>query len=300
MKIDAHQHPNWNRRDAAYLIADMDRLGIDFAWLLTWELPPDHDMAKYHWMLNPALMRSDGTHAGITLQDIIETCRSYPDRFIPGYCPDPRLPDAPGMFESAYQMYGVRICGEWKFRMLLDDPRCIELFRTAGRLNCPVVIHLDVPYLYDSAAGGMKYHPCWYGGTIDNLMRAMDACPDTLFIGHAPGFWRYISGDADQVDTLYPESAVQPGGRLYQAFDRYENLYADLSATSALQALHRDTEHARQFITRYADRLLFARDYYGTELYDFLTSLELSEHINEQLFCKNALSLVPEKPGSGS
>jgi predicted TIM-barrel fold metal-dependent hydrolase len=190
-------------------------------------------------------------------------------------------------------MYGVRVCGEWKFRIQFDDPRCLELFHAAGEMNLPVVLHLDVPYL--QVDGKRTYQPSWYGGTVANLERALQACPETTFIGHAPGFWREISGDADSDPTSYPRGPVTSGGRLYDLFDRYENLYADLSAGSGRFALERDPEHAVKFINRYSDRLLFARDYYEQDLHNFLQTLDLDEAVTNKIYFENALKLVPLK-----
>ena len=46
----------------------------------------------------------------------------------------------------------------------------------------------DVPYLPDPQTGRPVYQRSWYGGTIENLERALRSCPETRFIGHAPGF----------------------------------------------------------------------------------------------------------------
>ncbi len=136
----------------------------------------------------------------------------YPDRFLLGYSPNPAWPTAPELLANAHHMHGVDICGEWKFRMLIDDPRCIEVFRVAGENRMPVVLHLDVPYLRNET-GGRKYQTEWYGGTIDNLARALCACPKTTFIGHAPGFWREISADADEDPKQAPirPRSLRPG-----------------------------------------------------------------------------------------
>jgi len=181
----------------------------------------------------------------------------------------------------------VRVCGEWKFRMPFDDDRCIALFQKAGELNCPVVLHLDAPELAGVA------QQSWFGGTIENLERALQLCPDTTFIGHAPGFWRYISGDATTDPAPYPKGPVMPGGEVARLFDRYENLYADLSAGSGMWALKRDPNHGRAFAIQYADRLLFGRDYYGGELLDFLKTLDLPRDVADKIFFRNAQKLVP-------
>jgi len=296
--IDTHQHSFWHGRDGQGLIDDMDEHGISSAWLLTWEIP-EHPLPaqtlQYTQALNPARMRPDGSHPGITLEDLLATRALAPERFVLGYCPDPAKPGAVIAFEAACKMYGVQVCGEWKFRMLIDDPRSLELFRAAGRHAAPVVLHLDVPYLpYD----GGTYQPAWYGGTIDNLERAMLACPETTFIGHAPGFWREISGDAATSDQIYPKGDLTPGGRLEGLFERHPNLMADLSAGSALIALRRDPGYSREFLCRFSDRVLFARDYYGGDLHAFLQTLDLPKEVADAIYFGNATRLVPPRPSS--
>lgn len=291
MIIDAHQHAFWHGKDDHGLVADLDAQGIAKAWLLAWDIPPDQDEAGYHSCLNPEHVRPDGTHAGIPLSDLLRAREHYPDRFLVGYCPNPALGHPAATFESAYRIHGVRLCGEWKYRMLFDDPRCLELFRCAGRLGCPVTLHLDIPYLPDGK-GGKPFCRTWYGGTVENLERALIACPQTTFIGHAPGFWREISGDADSAPGYYPKGPITPGARLPALFERYSNLMADLSAGSALGALKRDPKHATEFLIRFADRLLFARDYYGSDLNDFLKTLKLPKKVREQVYSGNALRLM--------
>src|SRR5688572_25605843 len=172
--------------------------------------------------------------------------------------------------------------------MPFDDERCLALFRKAGELKCPVVLHLDAPEL----AGVPQ--KSWFGGTIANLRRALEVCPDTTFIGHAPGFWRYISGDAATDPAPYPKGPITPGGEIARLFDRYANLYADLSAGSGMWALRRDPGHGREFVERYADRLLFGRDYYGGELLKFLKTLDLPEDVAEKVFFRNAEKFVAD------
>lgn len=130
--VDTHQHVFWYGKDDHGLIADMDQQGIEYAWLLSWEIPPYEDHKSYHKVLNPLKMRDDGTHAGITLSDLVLAHDHYPDRFILGYCPHPADPGAPQLLREAVKMHGVRVCGEWKFRIPLDDPRSLELFYVAG------------------------------------------------------------------------------------------------------------------------------------------------------------------------
>ena len=291
MIIDSHQHVFWHGRDDKGLIADLDEHGIDKAWLLTWEPPVTQDSPGYHYVLDPINLRADGTHAGITLETLVRVRDKYPTRFEVGYCPNPELATAPDLLEAAYRIHGVRICGEWKFRTLFDDPRCINLYRKAGELGCPIVLHLDIPFIKNSE-DKMVYAPLWYGGTVENLERALAACPDANFIGHAPGFWREISGDGPDAVGSYPTGAITSHGRLYHLFETYDNLYADISAGSGLRALKRDPVHAVQFINKFSDRLLFGRDYYGGEHQEFLATLDLDDKVRAKLMGENAQRLL--------
>lgn len=290
--VDSHMHVNYHGLDAAGVVDEMDRFGIGRAWILTWYIPPAEDVPSSHRAFSPLNKRADGTHAGSPLADVVDACRAFPQRLVAGYCPCPSEGYASELFEAAYHAHGVRVCGEWSYRMLLDDPRSIELFRTAGALSCPVVLHLDVPYLPDER-GVPVYQPHWYGGMPGPLERALQACPDTIFIGHAPGFWRYISGDAERDPSPYPKGPIAPGGELMRLFDSYDNLYADLSAGSGLGALRRDVPNALKFLERYADRLLYGRDAPGNDLQLFLRGLDIAEAVALKIFGQNARRLVP-------
>lgn len=289
--IDSHQHVFWWGRDDAGLVADMDDHGIQTAWLLTWEIPPHEDDPAYHRYLDPRHIRGDGTHGGIPLSDLVKARDRYPERFILGYCPYPLWGNAADLLRAAASVHGVRVCGEWKFRIPFDDPRCIELFRAAGQLGMPVVLHLGPAFLPDENRKPL-YQKQWYGGSLDNLERALQACPDTLFVGHAPGFWREISGDADREPLKQGNAPVVEGGRVQRFFETYSNLYADLSAVSGLNALQRDPGYARSFLIEFADRLLFGRDQYGGELLGFLQSLDLPQEAMANICSGNARKLV--------
>jgi len=143
--IDSHQHVRWHQRDEHGLVADMDAHGISYAWLLSWQLSNIDQAPEYNFCYNPVHFQPDGSHPGIPLSDLLDTRKQYPDRFIVGFCPHPLWPQAPAILEAAYNMHGIRVCGEWKFRVAFDDPRSIAIFQKAGQLKLPVVLHLDVP-----------------------------------------------------------------------------------------------------------------------------------------------------------
>lgn len=56
------------------------------------------------------------------------------------------------------------------------------------------------------------------------------------------------------------------GGRVPALFEKYPNLYGDLSANSAGCALMRDPAFGLAFVERYAHRLFFATDMVNTEM----------------------------------
>ncbi|MCK5381327.1 MAG: amidohydrolase family protein [Candidatus Latescibacteria bacterium] len=286
MVIDAHQHVFWHGHDDEAVVRNMDEHGIDVSWLLTWEGWADEiNEEAYAESMDPR----DG-HAWLPLKGVMEACRRYPDRFVPGYCPNPRDPHAPKRLEAVVRIFGVKMCGEWKFRIPFDDPRCIALFWKAGELNLPVTFHLDVPFLPASASRTLE--PYWYGGTVANLECALQQCPDTIFLGHAPGFWRELADDADTNPDMYPDGPVSSDGRLWGLFDAYPNLWADLSAGSARLALSRDMEIGRKFIEKYHERLLFGRDCFDGDMMALLNEMDLSEEVFRRITETNATALL--------
>jgi predicted TIM-barrel fold metal-dependent hydrolase len=53
---------------------------------------------------------------------------------------------------------------------------------------------------------------------------------------------------------------VTPGGITDRLLSDYGNMYGDLSAGSGLNALLRDEEHAREFLKRHQNKLLYGSD----------------------------------------
>jgi hypothetical protein len=282
--IDVHNHPYWLSHNTTKALEDMDRAGIERAWLLSWELP-EHEMSPaYYQTLNPL-------GVAIPFADVVRACEAAPQRFVAGYAPDPRHPHAQARLRSAVAIHGVRVCGELKVRVPYDDPDVVALFHLCGELGLPVIFHLDVTLPRGVPQRGRQF---WYGGDIDAVERALRQCPQTQFLGHAPGFWREISGDADQELETYPSGRpIVPGGKIPRLLDRYPNLHCDLSAGSGYTALSRDLDFTRRFLLEYQDRVFFGRDEFGTKLYDLLVSLSLPDPVLAKILGGNALRLVP-------
>ena len=285
MLIDAHNHPNWLGHDVQGILANMDEQGYDQMRLLSWELPADEYDQEYQYAYPP-----EGV--GIPLADVLQVGREAPDRFVLGYFPYPKRPDALDRLRAAVEIHGIRVAGELKVRVLFDDPDAIELYHACGDMKLPITVHLDYPI--DRGQGRYPRPNYWYGGSIEAFERALVACPETTFIGHAPGFWAHISGDDRFDKELYPEGPVLPDGKVPAMLREHSNLYADLAAGSALTAISRDREFGRAFLIEFQDRLLFGRDRFDSSLYDYLTSLELPQDAWDKIAFRNAQILLGE------
>ena len=283
MLIDAHNHPNWHGFNAGKILRNMDEQGIDQMWLFSWEVPEDEYSPSYHAVLPP-------TGHGIPLEDVLAVGREAPDRFVLGYMPHPKRPDAIDRLKAAVEIHGVRVASELKVRLPFDDPDALRLYEACGQMRLPITIHLDYPI--DHGRGDYPRPNWWYGGSLDAFERAIFACPQTVFIGHAPGFWAHISGDDLYDKASYPDGPVLPGGRLSEIMRTYPNLYADLSAGSGLKALKRDRDVGRNFLVEFQDKLLFGRDYFDTSLMDFLFELALPEEAFAKITYQNAERLL--------
>ena len=282
--IDVHCHARWAGYNPARMIENMNAAGIQRAWLLSWELPEREMNPFYYSEINP-------TGVGMPFRDVIDVIERYPDRFIPGTTTDPRDPHAHERLKAAVDTFHVRIFGELKLRMRYDDPDAIRLFHYCGELGLPVLFHLQPTF---PRLGIPSDRQWWYGGGLEVMETPLRLCPQTQFIGHARGFWREISADADQDPRDYPAGRPVIGrGRIMEYLDRYPNLNCDLSGGSGHTALSRDLKLSRKFLIDYQDRIFFGRDEFSNRLYDLLVSLNLPNTVLTKILAGNAMRLVP-------
>src|SRR5690242_6008986 len=97
---------------------------------------------------------------------------------------------------------------------------------------------------------------------------------------------------------MYPKGPVTPGGITDRLLSDYPNVYADLSAGSGLNALLRDEDHARAFLGRHQDKLMFGSDCSdsagtgeqcsGSQCIAALRRLAPSPTVLEKIFHRNA------------
>ena len=283
MIIDIHNHADYCGYNFEKLMKDKDECGIDITCILPWECPETDFIPSYRAHMNP------DTNQPVPFAKCLEYKEKAPNRFVLGYAPDPRHPDSINKLKAAVALYDIGIFGEVKLRMMYDDFDAIRMFRVCGEFGLPVLLHFD----YET--NGISSYPWpshWYGGDIHTLERVLAKCPETNFLGHAPGFWVHISDDEYYKTEVYPKRPIVPGGGIERLLEKYPNLYCDMCGGSGLNAMDRDHEFSKKFITTWQDRVVFGRDYCDTDNKDLLDSLGLADNVYEKLYSGNAKRLL--------
>lgn len=248
--IDIHQHTNYGgkRNDAfrqilparshADLLAHQRALGVTKTILL----PAGREV------LRPSTHqgRSNGLEGTCTSNDdCLALARQYPREFAFGANEVSDLADAPAVVEK-YLKLGAVVIGEQKFGVECDAPEMQKLYQLAAAYQVPILLHWQVAsYNY----GFERFH------------RMLEKYPRVNFIGHAQTWWANIDrAYVDDAKNLYPKTKVTPGGLTDRYLRDYPNLFGDLSAGSGENAFKRDPDHARAFLERHQDKLMFGSD----------------------------------------
>jgi hypothetical protein len=268
--IDSHQHVHWSGMPPEKHIEYLDSLGVDKAWL--------HSVESVDGGLAPA-------YRHLPVEFNFEAAEQFPDRYVvfAGY--DPRRTNAEQLLRDAHAR-GARGYGEIKLRICYDNPDFLRMLGVAGELGMPATLHLQYP---------TQQQPMWFGGRIGAIERAARACPGTNIIGHAQSWWAHISGDGQaEAGELYPAGKVEPGGEVPRLLGEYDNLYADISAGSGMNALTRDPEFGRQFLIDFADKLLYGVDMYDDRLLKLLREWDLPGDVFAKIAGGNAMKLIAD------
>ena len=188
-------------------------------------------------------------------------CDKFPGRYYWMCALKPEHPET--VFErlSLYKQQGAIGVGEVTINKRLDDPFLQALFAAAEMLDMPVTCHM-------SPEEGYSY------GVVDEpglplLEQVLKTYPKLKLLGHSQTFWIEMSADAPadkESRNSWGKGPVVPGGRVPALFEKYPNLYGDLSANSAGQAIMRDEAFGLAFLEKYADRLFFATDMVNTDM----------------------------------
>jgi predicted TIM-barrel fold metal-dependent hydrolase len=236
--IDIHQHVNYSGRSNEVLLAHQQAMGITRTILLPAGRP----------------VQSDATHDGLSNglqadcagnEDCYQFAKARSDSYSFGANEVPDLPEATREIEK-YLKLGAVVVAEQKFGVECDSAAMERIYDLAADCKVPVLMHWQVK-MYN------------YG--FDRFYKILEKHPRTIFVGHAQTWWANIDRNyVDAPSNLYPKGPVTSGGRTDRYLSDYPNMYGDLSAGSGLNALTRDEGHAREFLKRHQDKLIYGSD----------------------------------------
>ena len=223
--IDIHQHTNYASRREDELIQHQRELGISRTVLL------------------PA-----GSKYGLAAEcggndTVLALARRLPQEYVFFVNELPDIPEAKIVLEKYLKLGAIGI-GEQKFPVQADSKPIDLIADIARHYNVPVLLHFQFQT---------------YNLGYENFHKVLQRHSKVNFIGHAQTFWGNIDQNLNQAD-LYPKTKVTPGGMTDRWLSDYPNLFADMSAGSGLNALLRDEDHAREFLNRHQDKLMYGSD----------------------------------------
>lgn len=219
-----------------------------------------------------------------SVEDILEVCATYPDRFVP-YCNvDPRsgtnAPTAP--LDQVIHYYKERGCkgvGEVMPNLELLDPKVQNLFSCAEKEGMPIV--------YDGSVQKTGDFGLYDDPGLPQLEYTLQDHPQLKIFGHGPVFWNEIA----RLETVgqrgvywghtgmkirLPKGPVREEGAAVKLLRKYDNLYGDLSDCTAYNALARDLDFGPRFLSEFEDKLYFGTDMVAPTMYVGLDELLLS------------------------
>jgi predicted TIM-barrel fold metal-dependent hydrolase len=277
--IDIHQHTNYRDRNNALLLAHQRAMGITHTILLPSGSPvsrPSTNNGRFNGL--------GGAKAGGN-ESAADMARQYPKEFSFGANEVTDLPEARAVIEK-YLKLGAVIIGEQKFRVPCDSPESQALYELAAEYRVPILMHFQ--------------HENYHTG-FERLHTMLAKYPNTNFIGHAQTWWANIDKNHADPKDLYPKGKVTPGGLTDRYLADYPNMFADMSAGSGLNAFTRDEDHARGFLERHQDKLLFGSDCndhfgrgeecIGTQTIAMVRRLAASKAVERKILFDNARKL---------
>jgi predicted TIM-barrel fold metal-dependent hydrolase len=177
-------------------------------------------------------------------ESVVAFSRAHPGEFYYGANEVTDLPEAREEIEK-YLKLGAKIIGEQKFSIECDSQYIEMVAGLAQDYGVPVLMHFQ--------------HQTYNLG-IERFHKILEKYPKVNFIGHAQTWWANIDKDHTDQAVLYPKTKVTPGGLTEQLLSNYPNMYGDHSAGSGFGALIRDEDHAKWFIAKHQNQLLYGSD----------------------------------------
>ena len=235
--IDIHQHTRYTGRTDQQLFAHQRAMGVTQTILL----PAGREVSR------PST--HDGKSNGLAAQcggneTVVAFAQEHPQEFVFGANEVVDLPGARAEIEK-YLKRGAVIIGEQKFSVPCDSQYIEMIAGLAQEFNVPILQHFQ--------------HETYNLG-FERFHKILEKFPKVNFIGHAQTWWANIDKNHTDQKLLYPLTPVTPGGITDRYLSDYSNLFGDLSAGSGLNSMIRDEDHAREFLARHQDKLLYGSD----------------------------------------
>lgn len=235
--IDIHQHTDYSGRSNDLLIPHQRAMGVTKTILLPAGRPLSYGSTYYGY--------SNGLQAKATGNEVCyQFAKTHSKEFIFGAN---EVPDMPGAIQEIekYLKLGAPLIGELKFGLDCDSPAMQNIYELAQSYNVPVLMHWQFNM---------------YNRGFERFHTMLKKYPKVNFIGHAQTWWADIDKNHTDPNILYPKGSVSRGGLTDRLLTEYPNMFADFSAGSGLGSLNRDEDHARGFLDRHQDKLLFGSD----------------------------------------
>ena len=304
--VDVHGHQRLNIEPARYdsLVREMDELNMG------------------------VMINLSGRH-GDALADGVRNFARHPGRVLVFANIDFLSFDEPGWGERAaaqleadvragakglkvFKQFGMDFRDRSGERVRVDDPRVDPVWRKAGELGIPVLIHTGEPPAFFLPVD--EHNERWLELTqFPNRRRPADRYPsfDSLMAEQHRLFRRHP-------ETTFINAHLGWYGadlaRLGALMDSIPNMYTELGAV--IYELGRQPRFAREFLVRYQDRVLMGKDTYGQdeyhvyfrvletddEYFDYyrkrhafwkMYGLALPDEVLRKIYYGNALRIIP-------
>ena len=253
--------------------------------------------------------------------------RTAPNRFIVFTNIDIRSINEPGWTEKTVQQIesdvklganGLKIYKSQTMavvggkRIAINDPRIDPVWAKCGELGIPVLIHAADP------------KPFWDPHDENNeRWLELKVRPGRKRSNTNPAPWETIIAEQHDIFKKHANTKFINAhlgwfgndlGRLGELMDLYPNMYSEIGAVIA--ELGRQPRMAKQFLTKYQDRVMFGKDYWNPEEYYTyfrvletadeyfpyykryhafwrMYGLDLDDEVLKKLYYKNALKVIP-------
>jgi predicted TIM-barrel fold metal-dependent hydrolase len=275
--IDIHQHLGYSGRPDEVLLAHQRAIGAMTTILLPAGRP----------------VTGASTHGGVANglqaqalgnEECYQFVRSH-DAFLFGANDVPDLTGARQEIER-YLKRGAKLIAEQKFGVECDSAEMQEIYALASEYDVPVLMHWQFK-MYN------------YG--FERFQTMLEKFPRVKFLGHAQTWWGHIDRNHTDQTVMYPKGPVTPGGLTDRYLTDYPNMYGDLSAGSGLNALTRDEDFTRDFLTRHRNKLVFGSDCscregggpkcLGAQIIAAIRRLAADQQLERKLLYENARAL---------